>query len=135
VTNTAQHTAGPWEVLDKGPTQLLTIHHYDVDADSDGRPRDYGEDICEIADNQHQDANAALIAAAPDTASERDRLKAEVADLVAALRSALAFVQYELELRLPSEDEEYIGYARRAVAAITVAIAKAASNQNKGGAA
>ena len=57
------------------------------------------------------DANGQLMAAAPI--------------LLDAAKTALAFAEYELELRKPSCDPEYIKYAQTAVDELTAAIARA----------
>jgi hypothetical protein len=46
-------------------------------------------------------------------------------ELLEALKRSLAFAEYELELRLPSADPEYIEYAQKAVDTARSAIAKA----------
>ena len=84
-TKTAQHTPGPWEIIPHGAgeTADMTIREdktsgqyvalVQVFGDSDFAPR--------------ARANAALIAAAPETAAERDRLRAENAELRGALEA------------------------------------------------
>lgn len=89
-TPTAKHTPGPWSV---GP-----IIHYSRDG------RAITGDIPSVsmaggcralvvglgASGLECAANAALIASAPDLLAERDRLRAVNAELVAALKEALA---------------------------------------------
>lgn len=71
-----KHTKGPWGIskaieiwVMAGPVHVATI------------PR--------AGDSDWSEANAALIAAAPETAAERDRLKAANADLLAVARRIL----------------------------------------------
>ena len=76
---TAKHTPGPWQAR-------AGIGRWNVTTTA--APRTFN--ICSInTDRLEQDANARLIAAAPETAAERDRLKAINAELVTALRIAL----------------------------------------------
>ncbi len=78
-----EHTPGPWEKKYDPST-----HRIEVNAPDDGRcvcfihvPPATGFDVCE--------ANARLIAAAPETAAERDRLREINAELLAALSPLL----------------------------------------------
>src|SRR3990167_8336628 len=76
-------TPGPWllDTTERCYTGKIVRHN--------------GVQICRMIDQVTTDtleveANARLIAAAPETAAERDRLKATNADLLAAVRRALA---------------------------------------------
>lgn len=56
---------GDWTVCveEFGPHKgAVYIHAHDVDADEDGLARDYGRRICDMADNEDDEANAAFIA-------------------------------------------------------------------------
>lgn len=71
------HTPGPWHITD----------------DNYGRYRDIyvmakGRSIVRMEPWDTMDADARLIAAAPETAAERDRLKEVNAELLAALKEA-----------------------------------------------
>jgi hypothetical protein len=66
------HTEGPWryEYTDPGETDCnFVLSYVSVDADDDGRTRDYGGSLLEgllTQDDAENEANARLIAAAPD---------------------------------------------------------------------
>lgn len=93
----AQHTPGPWYTRfcrRAGGKSTWEIRHdaghqwhvADVYGISDGE-KTYGHGFAE--------ANARLIAAAPETAAERDRLREVNAELVAALESALKSLEID----------------------------------------
>ncbi len=78
---------GDWTVMwltVNGQEFPTSIHACDVDADEDGNAKDYGADICDIADTEHDEANAAFIVAFAnhasallDAAEEGKRLRRE----------------------------------------------------------
>lgn len=70
----AKHTPGPWvqSTSYDGSEEHITAAEYEAVAS---------------CVNSNRKANARLIAAAPETAAERDRLKALNADLLAALKA------------------------------------------------
>lgn len=75
----ATHTPGPWEVHEgQDYVRVITAGgHTDekiADVFSDTKGAEYEDD------DANQLANASLIAAAPETAAERDRLKVELAE-------------------------------------------------------
>ena len=75
---TKQHTPGPWKLQAGRSIKTISGEFYlSYGQDRHGNPN--FRNFCEL------DANARLIAAAPETAAERDRLKAEKAELVEAL--------------------------------------------------
>ena len=93
----AKHTPGPWKIeyaetgvrwpviyvddgtWDAGRRQLADLHNYVAKRGKGGRWR-------KTPDAEEAEANAALIASAPDLAAERDRLRAELAEAVDVLR-------------------------------------------------
>jgi hypothetical protein len=64
----AQHTPGPFSVAQDFDGGIAVA------------------DVVRLPSREHAEANARLIAAAPETAAERDQLRALNADLLAALR-------------------------------------------------
>ena len=78
----SNHTPGPWVVGCKlTPNGVYTVNgELIANTHSASRTLRRDEQIAE------QDANARLIAAAPETAAERDKLKEVNADLLAALK-------------------------------------------------
>lgn len=90
---------GDWTVCTEefGPHKgAVYIHAHDVGADEDGLARDYGKRICDMADNDDDEANAELIAFIGNFARSiartiRAQLERERV-LVEALRSALGWV-------------------------------------------
>ena len=81
-----QHTPGPWKVY-RSPDGSAIIG---IGVNRPGDP-DHGAGITDPrfglwGSGAEREANARLIAAAPDTAAERDRLKAVNADLLSALK-------------------------------------------------
>ncbi len=80
----SRHTPGPWRVnnvfIDNNPNRYIV-----------GQARWGGRNIADCGtsvgdDRDTNEANARLIAAAPETAADRDKLKAENASLLAALK-------------------------------------------------
>ena len=53
--NEAKHTPGPWHIHEGGDN----LHSFVVDSANEGS-------VCKIAVNHHEEANARLIAAAPE---------------------------------------------------------------------
>jgi len=100
-----QHTPGPWEVGGRGFEDHIFAES-DIPKDSD----DWGEAlICETAGNVE---NARLIAAAPETAAERDRLKAQNAELLEALEDVIRWNDISL---LDHEWPAIVDGARKAI--------------------
>ncbi len=111
---TGKHTPGPWRILNDG----IDIANF------------RGIGICRLCDvTGYNKANAALIAAAPETAAERDSLKAINAELLKLLTELLkAYDEKALEMNSPEIDlgdpeipphpwhEEWISYARATIA-------------------
>jgi hypothetical protein len=66
------HTEGPWryEYSDPGETDCnFVLSYVSVDADDEGRERDYGGSLLEgllVLEDAENEANARLMAAAPD---------------------------------------------------------------------
>lgn len=64
------HTPGPWNLELPDDSADFTLSTIDVDADDEGRVRDYGRSIIEgtlvSGTTEEIEANARLIAAAPD---------------------------------------------------------------------
>ena len=79
----AEPTPGPWEVkhLPNGQVFVWSTTHW---VENPGN-RPYRQEIMSDEDYPTKEGDAALLAAAPDTAAERDRLKATNAELVRAL--------------------------------------------------
>lgn len=73
-----KHTPGPWRVYERTPVRIITESKRVI-----ATVRGWG--------TPEGDANARLIAAAPETAAERDRLKAINAQMLEALRAIEAF--------------------------------------------
>ncbi len=80
------HTPGPWKIEPEGDRDLLVMEATDP----------FGE-VAWIANRYHgerdratEQANALLIAAAPETADERDRLREINAELLLACERAMA---------------------------------------------
>ena len=81
-----QHTPGKWEVFSTETGAGRVLKHQ-VRANADCA---FGEDSFTVT--LRNEADARLIAAAPETAAERDRLKAVNAELLAALEETQADV-------------------------------------------
>jgi hypothetical protein len=63
----AEYTPGPWEIDDTAPNSYLRIiGNIDGDAYDDGSPRHIYTHVCDVLDNEQEEANARLIAAAPE---------------------------------------------------------------------
>ncbi|CAL8981576.1 hypothetical protein RHODGE_RHODGE_02863 [Rhodoplanes serenus] len=97
--STTTHTPGPWTVEDPlGPESLWIVeagkepHEWRCIAMVCRDDLDDHDDFDVPIGAGEQQANARLIAAAPETAAERDRLRELNAELVAALKRA----RYEL---------------------------------------
>ena len=87
----SKHTPGPWTYQGIGPS-------FDVTAQATSGARFMGRFIArcpervagfEPTEEDERQANARLIAAAPETAAERDRLKAINAELLGQLEEAV----------------------------------------------
>jgi hypothetical protein len=88
-----KHTPGPWTLPKfSGADKSIEIPEPQVLIDYDD------------VDHKEQAANAQLIAAAPETAAERDQLKEVNAKLVEALKT---FIQAEEEYRETNSDTEF----------------------------
>ena len=105
------HTPGPWRaVIEQKQPQILyrglicTIEH------GDGYKAVVTDGKQETSWKNEWEANAHLIAAAPETAAERDRLKEANADLLAALE-----VAYELMAKVEESAVEHTLYDGRPV--------------------
>ena len=85
---TEQHTPGPW-TLQAGRSFKTASGEFYLSYGSDRYGNPNFRNFCEL------DANARLIAAAPETAAERDRLKADKAELVEWLDACLGMVRGE----------------------------------------
>lgn len=73
----AKHTPGPWVVVEpSGKGYVRILGNFDGDADDYGRARMVYTHICDVMDNSAEEANAALIARAPDMAAEIAALRA-----------------------------------------------------------
>ena len=100
----SEHTKGPWKISDTLAIDNMLVRDGSVAWVHDGRRIEAasGALICEVTSNSWIEgensghplvtnraemlANAALIAAAPETAAERDRLRAVNAELLEALK-------------------------------------------------
>ena len=85
-----EHTPGPWTIRRAlNPTD--GGFDYAVGAVVNGKERCIIEAFAVIGEGVrvNAEANARLIAAAPETAAERDRLRADKAELLAALKDIL----------------------------------------------
>ena len=83
--NSNDHTPGPWHV-EADPDNKGKHPYHDTRFITTG----YGDNwqwIATLSDHPNQAANARLIAAAPETAAERDQLREVNADLLAALEA------------------------------------------------
>ena len=107
----AKHTPGPW-TIETHPMQDGAAEYHVIVGDGMALGRVYGPAL----------PNARLIAAAPDTAAERDRLRIIVADLLAAAESALLMLFAQ---ELDEAAEERKGQATRVCDALRAAIARA----------
>jgi hypothetical protein len=99
-----KHTDAPWEVVEPANGYVQIIGGIDGDADEYGRPVMSSVHICDVIDNQDEEANARLIAAAPD--------------LLAALKGIVKF----------GPDAKLISTSDDTLAAAITAIAKAESS-------
>jgi len=101
-----QHTPGPWElkpiIENPDQPQPLQRHKWEVwHYQADGFPDLFIGEAYETM-TRTGEANAALIAAAPETAAERDRLRQVNEVMVEALRYALSDGDPEAEPLAPS---------------------------------
>jgi hypothetical protein len=77
----AQHTPGPWVVVAGNQRRAVRVC-----------AKSETISVATVHSLTDQDANARLIAAAPETAAERDQLRALNADMLAALREYDAYM-------------------------------------------
>lgn len=61
----SRHTDGPWEICEPPVGYVQIVGACDGDANDDGSPRYTYTHVCDVIDNQDEQANARLIAAAP----------------------------------------------------------------------
>ena len=96
----AEHTPGPW-TFRRAITSTDGGFDYGIDAIVKGKKRYIAEAFEVVGNGVKVDAlaNARLIAAAPETAAERDRLKAVNAAMLAALKAVESITR---DLPLPS---------------------------------
>ena len=83
-----QHTPGPWSIYEGISSLYIEAPEADILQKGSGGARSYSKTVCSIhfrGDDQW--ANARLIAAAPETAAERDQLKSEVEKLSRTLEN------------------------------------------------
>lgn len=106
-----QHTPGPWATSRDGvPEDHIQITIY---AEATGK---------RVATAFETEANAALIAAAPETAAERERLRAVNAELVAALTAieeaacSLTSGVYRLQPKQQRDRDDIIKWCKAALA-------------------
>lgn len=78
------HTPGPWRIGNRHPCRVIAVRE---SPDAGTWVADTCREQDEGTEQPEQLANARLIAAAPETAAERDRLKALNAELLAALQA------------------------------------------------
>jgi len=111
-----KHTPGPW-VVDKGPS-TRGGNGFTVRAGGaiictafPGASTDRIEPVAEL--------NARLIAAAPETAAERDRLREVNAELVAALKNLLSTPDFDGTQKTSIARRETKRAARAAIAKVT----------------
>ena len=65
----SKHTPAPWDAVDEGHAVVI---YGGADVDSQDRPT--VKPVCEVADTDHEEANARLIAAAPDLLAALDNI-------------------------------------------------------------
>lgn len=93
----AQHTPGPWTIEEgrdltaREQNGFGQGHYFDI-IDSEGNP--VVVNAYDVHSHAENIANARLIAAAPETAAERDMLKEINAELLEACRLALIAIDY-----------------------------------------
>ena len=119
-TNETKHTPGPWEV--RAPASVFaksTGDYVSVPQWRKGGPTE--------TERRQAEANARLIAAAPETAAERDALKVANATLLEALENVASALEAWDEI---ADDDDKRDSDHEAIACARAALAKA-----KGGAA
>lgn len=115
---TNKHTPGPWQVNKKVKTTVETCadgQGINIIADC--------SDVDGIRSRAEDQANAALIAQAPDLLAERDRLRQVNAELVAALEDA-SFLLAKIG-KFPGDLPQFMGSIIRSVQDARAALAKA----------
>lgn len=90
------HTPGPWGAISDGKIITMTGTRVVVASTTGG----FGHEV--------QEANARIIAAAPETAAERDKLKVINAELLAALKMARDCITYCRRTHLDTQAGEGI---------------------------
>ncbi len=113
---TSKHTPGPWHVSPEG--FISTTENGYLPIRTPFRERAFGPNA---DDPSHEDsaiaeANAHLIAAAPETAAERDSLKAINAELLAALTALLNGIQHWKDTTKTERVENAVTQAREVIA-------------------
>jgi hypothetical protein len=89
---TKKHTPGPWRIERpphrKGLSSSLLERHPDaIHIVSSGTIWGFGVSIAALSDTEENEANATLIASAPDLLAERDALRATLETLMALAQS------------------------------------------------
>ena len=114
---TAQHTPGPW-TRDKDSKRSLLIM-----ATINGVQTSIGEMHNNSALHHGEaEANAELVISAPETAAERDKLKAKVVKLVVALEEAIGIIEGHLGEYIMENWEEFTNLTLpKLIAALTKA--------------
>jgi hypothetical protein len=114
----AQHTPGPWVVVAGNQRRAVRVC-----------AKSETISVATVHSLTDQDANARLIAAAPETAAERDQLRALNADMLAALRALVARDAdiSDLALELATQHKGFVMEPEeaRALIAARAAIARA----------
>ena len=113
---TSEHTPGPWLITPEG--YISTDAYGFVQIYTPFREHAFGPNA---SDPNHEEfeiaaANARLIAAAPDTAAERDRLKAVNAKLLAAIAALLNGIQHWNDTTKTERLESAAAQAREVIA-------------------
>lgn len=93
-----------------------SLHHasYENDWDNIAMPA--------IVSLENEDTGASIAEGEDFAQNDMDAQQLASGQMLEALRHCLAFAEYELELRKPSADPEYIEYAQRAVDTARAAI-------------
>ena len=113
---TSERTPGPWFITPEG--YISTDAHGFVQIYTPFREHAFGPNV---NDPSHEEleiaaANNRFIAAAPDTAAERDRLKAVNAELLTALNALLSGIRYWNDTTKMERLESAVAQAREVIA-------------------